>query len=243
MKTEIKNLTVKEIDDAGHGLAKIATLTAVDHDGDTYQAGAFGWKEGGDQWVPILPAHDRKAMPLGKARVYEHGDEALADFHLNLNSAAGREWHSALKFDLEKGNAVGEWSYGYDVLDALDEQRMQKRVRVIKRVDVHEVSPVIRGAGIGTGTLSIKSRGSFAAQLDDVIEEIDDIIDRAGDVKALREADGRPLSKARLDQLAALKSRLDALVAGSVQPAASDPTADELAAAFMTLDARRIFGR
>lgn len=158
MKTETKSLTVEKMDDAGHGLARIATLSAIDHDGDTYTKGAFSWKNGGDQWVSILPAHDRKAMPLGKARVYEEGDAAFAELHLNLNSAIGREWHSALKFDLEKGGSVVEWSYGYAVLDHVKEARDGKQVRVLKRLNIDEVSPVVRGAGVGTRTLSLKSR-------------------------------------------------------------------------------------
>lgn len=120
--------------------------------------GAFSWKDGGEQWVSILPAHDRRAMPLGKARVYEEGDAAFAELHLNLNSAAGREWHSALKFDLEKGGSVVEWSYGFDVLAKAKEVRDGKDVRVLKRLSVDEVSPVVRGAGIGTRTLALKSR-------------------------------------------------------------------------------------
>lgn len=213
MTREIKSLTVKEMDEAGHGLARIATLSAIDHDGDTYVKGAFAWKEGGHQWVPILPAHDRKAMPLGKARLFEDGDAANAELHLNLKSEAGREWHATLKFDLEKGQPVQEWSYGFDVLDKADESRNGQPVRVLKRLDVHEVSPVVRGAGIGTGTLSLKSHGSLAGQLDQLIAAIDDAVARAGGVKALRQADGRPLSKARIEQLAALKQRLDDLLA------------------------------
>lgn len=212
MKNETKSLTIEKMESSGQGLARIANLSAVDHDGDTYVAGAFSWKEGGDQWVSILPAHQRAAMPLGKARVYEDGDGAFAELHLNLNTEAGKDWHSTLKFDLEKGNAVQEWSYGFGVLDSGIEDRNGERVRVLKRLDVHEVSPVLRGAGVGTTTLSMKSRGGFGAQLDALIEEFDDAVERAGSVKALREADGRVMSKARLEQLSELKRRLDELL-------------------------------
>ena len=157
MSTETKQLSVEKMDDAGHGLARIAVLSAVDHDGDTYAKGAFSWKAKGDQWVPILPAHDRKAMPLGKARVFEDGDAAYAELHLNLDTEAGREWHKHLKFDLETGGAVQEWSYGFDVLDHAKERRGGNQVRVLKQLDVHEVSPVVRGAGKGTRTLGMKS--------------------------------------------------------------------------------------
>lgn len=218
MKHETKSLTIEKMESNGQGLARIAVLSAIDHDGDTYLPGAFSWKEGAEQWASILPAHQRSAMPLGKARIYEDGDAAFAELHLNLDTPAGKDWHSTLKFDLANGRAVQEWSYGFGVLDSQIEERSGDRVRVLKRLDVHEVSPVLRGAGVGTATLSMKGRGSFSDQLDALLEEIDDVIARAGSVKALREAEGRDMSKARLEQLAGLKARLDALLAGG------DPT-------------------
>ncbi|MBA5777466.1 HK97 family phage prohead protease [Stappia sp. F7233] len=239
MKIETKGLTVEKMDGEGRGLARIATLSAIDHDGDTYLPGAFSWKEGGIQWVPILPAHDRRAMPLGKARVYEENNAALAEIHLNLGSDAGREWHSTLKFDLENGQAVQEWSYGFGVIDAQYESRDGERVRVLKRLDVHEVSPVVRGAGIDTATLGLKSRGSFAVQIESVLAEIDDIVGRAGGLKALREADGRGLSKARIDQLANLKGKLEELIASGAPE--TDP-AEQLAVKHLTASARRRLG-
>ena len=240
METETKSLKVKDVDDAGKGLARIATLSAIDHDGDTYAKGAFAWKE---QWVPIIPAHDRKAPPMGKARLYEAGDEALAELHLNLKTASGRDWHENLKFDLMTGTPVQEWSYGYDVLDKSDELRGGDPVRVLKKLDVHEISTVIRGAGKGSGTLAIKSRTGFAEQLDQLIADLGDAIQRADDVKALRAADGRPLSPARVEQLAALKARLDALLAGgqadedAVQKANAE--LERVAANLLTASARR----
>ena len=58
-KIEIKSILVEKMDDAGHGLARLATLAAVDHDGDTYAPGAFTWKDAGGQWVPMLPTAGR----------------------------------------------------------------------------------------------------------------------------------------------------------------------------------------
>ncbi|MED5550046.1 MAG: HK97 family phage prohead protease [Pseudomonadota bacterium] len=211
MKTEIKSLVVEKMDDEGHGLARIATLAAVDHDGDTYADGAFDWKEGG-QWVPILPAHDRRAMPLGKARIYEDGGFAYAELHLNLQTSAGQDWHKHLKFDLAKGRPAQEWSYGFGVMDAVNEHRNGERVRVLKRLDVHEVSPVVRGAGAGTGTLAMKSRGSFADHVDAMIEELDDLVTRAEGVKSTRANDGRKLGADRREQLKQLKTRLVAVL-------------------------------
>ncbi len=116
-------------------------------------------------------------------------------------------------------------------------------MRLIKRLDVHEISTVIRGAGIGTGTLGLKSRGSFAAQLDRLVADLGDAIERAGDVKALRAEDGRPLSAARIEQLAALKGRLEELIATGEKDASAAARADaeleRIAADLLTAAARR----
>lgn len=212
MKTQTKSLLIEKMDEAGHGLARLATLAEVDHDGDTYTPGAFGWKDGQEQWCPMLPAHDRMAMPIGKARVYEEGGVAYAELHLNLETQAGMEWHKSLKFDLATGRPAQEWSYGFTTVDAVFEQRGQDRVRNLKRVDVHEVSPVVRGAGVGTATLMMKSHGTFAEQLDQVIEALEDVAERAGEVAALRQAEGRPMSKARCAQLGTIKTRIETLL-------------------------------
>ncbi|WP_034157915.1 HK97 family phage prohead protease [Sphingomonas sp. ERG5] len=168
-----KAISIEQIDEAGTGLARIAQLSAVDNDDDTYLPGAFSWKVGGYQWASILPAHDRRAMPFGKARVYEDGDYAFAELRLNLETQAGRDWHSALKFDLATGQPVQEWSYGFETIDADFQQRGNSRVRLLKRLDVHEVSPVLKGAGIHTGTVSIKSAALKEAHFAPLIASLD----------------------------------------------------------------------
>src|SRR3546814_16368513 len=104
----------------------------------------------------MVPAHDRRKMPFGKARVFEDGDTAFAELNLNLKTSAGRDWHQALLFDLETGDPVQEWSYGYNIVDMDYRVSGNNRVRVLKKLDVDEVSPVLRGAGIGTRTMAIK---------------------------------------------------------------------------------------
>jgi HK97 family phage prohead protease len=153
---QTKNLTVTEMGESGKGLAILARLSEVDHDGDTYAPGAFSWKDGGEQWCPLIHHHDRYQMPFGKARIYEDGDIAYAELHLNLDTQAGKDWHAALKFDLATGKSVQEYSYGFEVIDADFQVRGDSQVRVLKRLDVHETSTVIRGAGKGTRTLSMK---------------------------------------------------------------------------------------
>jgi len=167
-----KSLAIVEMDEAGKGLAKLGSLSGIDHDGDTYAPGAFMWKSSDGQWCSILPCHDWRAMPFGKARVYEQGDDILAEINLNLDCQAGRDWHAALRFDLEKGVAVQEWSYGFNSLDADFHVRGSSRVRVLKRQDVMEVSPVLRGAGVGSGTIALKNAALKESRFKGLIDEL-----------------------------------------------------------------------
>lgn len=201
-----KGLTIEKMDEAGTGLARIAQLSAVDSDGDTYQAGAFSWKEGGGQWVQILPAHDRRAMPLGKAWVYEEGDWAMAKLHLNMETQAGKDWHATLKFDLAKGAPIQEWSYGFDTLDADQLMRGQERVQLLKRLDVHEISPVVRGAGVGTGTLNIKSAELKAAKFAPLIAAL-------GELAGALPGDPAVLSATGIKQLKDIQAAIGAALA------------------------------
>lgn len=166
-----KALAIKEMDEKGQGLALLANMKDVDNDGDTYTKGAFAWKSGG-QWAPIVPAHNWKEMPFGKARVFEDGDEAVAELKLNLDTNAGRDWHAALKFDLATGSPVQQWSYGYHLLDFANENRGGQKVRNLKKLGVLEVSPVIVGAGKGTRTLEMKGVSFKESDFAAILEEL-----------------------------------------------------------------------
>lgn len=187
---KIKGMTIEKMDEAGTGRARIAQLSAIDSDGDTYAPGAFSWKAGGGQWVNMIPAHDRRAMPFGKAWLHEEGDWCVADLYLNLDTQAGKDWHATLKFDLAKGTPVQEWSYGYQVLDAVQEQRDGKYVQILKKLDVDEISPVLRGAGVGTGTLSMKSAELKAAKFAPLIGNLAEMAAAIGDDPASVSATG-----------------------------------------------------
>ncbi len=235
-----KAMTIEEMNEAGKGLARIAVLSAVDHDGDTYLPGAFSWK-GGYQWVQILPAHDRWACPLGKARVYEEGDAAFAELNLNLDTEEGRNWHAALKFDLATGNPIQEWSYGFDVLDADFEIRGDARVRKLKRLDVHEVSPVLRGAGIGTRTLGLKGLKGAALKedhfrallggLDELAQTLGQAMDGQGHVSVL--------SAQGVKQLADIQQAIGTVLAPIEAKAHAERVAgDTVLAQFLMLQSR-----
>lgn len=162
MTVERKTATayLKRLDDKGSGVAVIATLTlpgvppVIDKDGDMTLPGAFGAPV-----VPVVGAHRWDSPPIGKAQIREEGSEVLAEFKLNLATDGGREWYEALRFDYEHKPAKAAWSYGFSIPPGGAEFRTLedgRRVRVLKRLQVFEVSPVIAAAGIGTRTLALK---------------------------------------------------------------------------------------
>jgi HK97 family phage prohead protease len=137
--------------DEGDVEVAFAQLNVVDRDGDITLPGAFPRKA-----VPISAYGHQSwfgALPVGRGEISEEGDWAIFRGRFFLETEAGREAYATVK-------AVGElqeWSYGYTILDHFFEQRDGQTVRVLKTLDVHEVSPVLLGAGIGTHTRAIKA--------------------------------------------------------------------------------------
>jgi len=228
-----KALMIEKMDEAGSGLARLAQLSAIDSDGDTYAPGAFSWKTGGGQWVSMIPAHDRRAMPFGKAWIYEEGDWALAQIHLNLNTQAGKDWYETLKFDLAKGVSVQEWSYGFRTLDAELQMRDGENVNVLKRLDCDEISPVLRGAGVGTGTLSIKSAEMKNEHFTPLIASLQELTGAIGE-------DASRLSGTGLKQLFDIREQLTkALAPITAEQAKADQAVGDAVAGYLQNIARQ----
>ncbi len=154
MDMQTKTFEIKQLDEVGAFEAVIATLGVVDHDGDLTEKGAFGTQE-----VIILPAHDARSVALGKATITERGKKVIATGQLNLEIPAAKDLHSSLKFDLQTGEkALQEWSYGFRIEKANDEIVDGVTIRHLLDLKVFEISPVLRGAGIETETLAVKSK-------------------------------------------------------------------------------------
>lgn len=210
-----QGVVLKQLDDEGAGLARIATLNVIDSDGDVTISGAFG-----EQIVQLLPAHSWGSVPLGKARVFEKGDEALAEFQINLETSAGKDWHSALKFDLSHHDPIQEWSYGYRVIESTTEDRDGKRVRILEKLKVSEVSPVILGAGVDTATLAIKGGGgksglTLVEQVNAALADAEAVAVRLREVKELRGKDDRSLgadTTMKADELQIALAHISALI-------------------------------
>lgn len=190
---------IKQLGDDGSFEAVIATLDVVDSDGDIIVPGAFQ-----NATVLVLPAHDHRHVPLGKAVMEDRDNKAVAVGKFNLEVPAAKDWHNALKFDLKHPPAIQEWSFAFGIEQSSTETRDSEEVRLLEKLDTMEVSPVLRGAGVDTGTLSAKAR--FADQLDATIKAVEDTVERAVSIAKLRASKDKPKTlseahKSRIDDL------------------------------------------
>jgi HK97 family phage prohead protease len=160
-------------------------------------------------------------VPVGKGAIMVQEKQAIFDGGFFLETDAGLEAYKTVK----AMGALQEWSWGFRVVDAAYEQRDTQFVRLIKRAEVFEVSPVLVGAGVGTYTLGIKSHLPYAEQGDAVLAAVSDLIERSKSLADLRAKEGRVLSDANRKRLSGLLEALTAVQADiSDLLAATEPT-------------------
>lgn len=217
--TTVKGL--KEVKDEGIVRAAFAAFNVIDLDGDVTMPGAFG-----NQSVRIAQwGHNWGDLPIGKGTVSENGAEAVVDSQFFLDTDHGRN-----AFGTVKGlGDLQEWSYGFDVVKSSYGEFQGTPVRFLESLKVHEVSPVMLGAGIGTRTLEAKGfdphKGiPFLTEADIAGASLADVkafIDRAASLADVRAKEGRTFSSANLEKLTSLAasmreqlSKLDELLAG-----------------------------
>ena len=158
MEKALRNVEIKDAA-KGHVSAVFATLDVVDKDGDVTVKGAFN--EG--QKVAISNFGHKiweGAPPVGKGVIKEVGNEAVFEGQFFMNTTHGRDAFETVKALAEDDGPGTEWSYGFDVQDSEPAQKGSsygdKHRRTLKRMKVHEVSPVLIGAGVGTRVTGIK---------------------------------------------------------------------------------------
>lgn len=208
--------TALKADKPGEGSAVIATLNVIDKDEDVTLPGAFG-----TQHVNMMPAHQSQEPRLGKAILTEADGMAVADFKFNLapDAVRAKEWYAALKFDMENGDPLQEWSYGFKIIESEFGEFQGKQVRFLKSLKVFEISPVLRGAGVGTGTLAIKdeNKQTFKTEMTNALASLADVervLTRAKSLAELRAKDGRYLSKENQEDMKSLYALLDGVLQG-----------------------------
>jgi hypothetical protein len=197
-------------DKPGTFTARIATLNVIDKDGDVTLPGAF---PSGKTILISAYMHSSwmDALPVGKGVIREQGEEVLVDGEFYLNTTAGKEHYETIKNAPE----LQEWSYGFRIL-ALDEEsdwnENPKVFRVFKSIDVFEASPVLRGAGVNTATLAIKSDTGLTLkdQADAALTAVKELGSRVKSLTDLRREQRRaPLSKSSKEELSTLHKALE----------------------------------
>ncbi len=191
--------TELKLDGAGEGTfeAVFATLNVIDKDRDLTEPGAFGrqeviisqynhgsWREGA------------KALPIGVGVISERGAEAIINGEFDLSDEDAKKTYEKIKYLKAKGR-VQEWSYSLPEIDYEMRDIDGERIRVLKKITVNEVSPVLRGAGVNTRLLDIKGAESGQRLVDhikSVLDDVGEVTKRLQAVKDMREQKGKEVS-------------------------------------------------
>lgn len=182
---EHKRLAVELKADAEGALkAVFATFGVVDNDGDVTLPGAF---ETGRK-VPIAGVgHNWNTPTIGGGTIMADETAAWLDGLLNLKMVSAREHYESIRFDVDQGINRQEYSYAYDVLKGHSarpdeiKQYGPATKRILEKLLPHEVSPVLLGAGIGTGTLYLKGRKRAPLSDEQRRREIQDAVAASSD--------------------------------------------------------------
>lgn len=141
--------------DRGEFRAVFATFNVKDSDGDVTLPGAFE-----DGAVVPVSAYGHGSwdgkLPVGTTKLSNERDVAVADGRFFMDTSHGRDTFLTVKALAEEH--LGEWSYGYTPKDYHYGDLNGDNVRFLSKQTVHEVSPVLQGAGLGTRTLETKGR-------------------------------------------------------------------------------------
>ncbi len=208
MERKALSVSLKEGEE-GSFVARIATLNVRDKDNDITLSGAFPVGK-----TVLVSAYMHGSwmgkLPIGKATISEMGDEVIAEGQFNLQTSDGRDTYEAMKFAPE----LQEWSYGFYPIEHEMGVDANAGCRILKKVDVKEISPVLVGAGVNTGTLAIKAEGqSLEAQVESALAANEIVSTRIKSLADLRRKEGRVLSTANRERMKSLLESLSAVAA------------------------------
>lgn len=207
METEYKTVGLKgfTLDDSGSFKALFAPFNVIDKQNDYTLPGAFG------QQRVVISAYGHGSwegrLPVGKGKIYDGPDGGIVEGQFFLNTSGGRDTYTIVK---ELGD-LQEWSYALPEIDFEMGEVQGKKVRMLKKIGVNEVSPVLMGAGNGTRTLDIKTV-SFTEQFDTAIREVEDVFERLNGRVEARKTESRRPSPEDLRRARALDARLGSVL-------------------------------
>lgn len=238
---DTKTLGRVEIKDADKGevVAVFATLDVTDLDGDVTLPGAF--EDGAKVRISAYGhATWSGALPVGKGTIREVGKEAVVESQFFMDTAAGRDTFTVVK---ELGDQQ-EWSYGYDPVEYAFGDKDGQQVRFLKKLKVHEVSPVLLGAAGPGRTRTIGAKNAplkFADEAELVMVQLKSLVGRAADVMAMRREKGGSLGAESARLLEQVKGYSDELAQLLAEPAV--PEVEEWRDALMREHARALHRR
>jgi hypothetical protein len=96
---------------------------------------------------------------VGRGIIHADKSQAWVDGQFFLDTAGGQETYKTVK----NLGELQEWSYGYEILDRIPGQFEGQDVQFLRKLKVHEVSPVMLGVGEDTHTVAIKARADVKA--------------------------------------------------------------------------------
>ena len=211
---ETKSLAVEIKEDGdtpGTVVAAFAAFDEVDRDGEITRKGAFGSQD------VLLGAFGHTSFgrmgapvpPVGRGTIKEEKGRAIFEGRFNLNMQAGTELFESVKM----AGDLQQWSYGFRVEKESSTIRDGRAIRVLEKLLVSEVSPVMVGAGNSTETLAVKSAGDLTLEehTDVALAAWSDYLDRLKSLADLRAKDGRVLSAANRTRLLKLGESLLAI--------------------------------
>ena len=141
-----------EEENKGYLKAVIATTGIIDRHGDRLVKGAIGSQD------VVLSAYGHGTikngeLPIGRGKVYEEGDKVYFEGNFFMDIAKAAETYEVVKrvADLQ------EYSFSLHDIDFELVKEEGRIVFQIAKTTVKETSPVMRGAGIGTGTVIVKT--------------------------------------------------------------------------------------
>lgn len=212
------------VKDADQGIVELvfSTFNKVDKDGDVTRKGAFV----GNPPV-VLSAYGHKSwdgeLPYGTGTIIEGDTEAVAEVKFLLDTTHGRDAFLTVKALSEAG--LQEWSYSLENVESERGTVDGKSVRILKKIFVKEISPVLRGAGTDTRTLGVKSDddtivSKFSEQADIALRGVKQLVEMAVERLTHRAAEGKAITE-QTDALGQLLAELEPLkqaIADATQP-------------------------
>lgn len=213
-------------DDTGHIEAFVSVFGVIDSYNEIVEVGAFA--KSLERKLPVgVWMHDW-TKPIAKtleAKEVLPGDESLPDSireygglfvkaQFNLATERGKDAYADIAFGL-----IDEFSIGYSELKARDED---SGVRHLLELDLHEWSPVVRGANPMTQLVSVKGK-TLREELNDTLAALANLRIRLQARQDEREQNGRSLSKG---QRLAIEYLIKELRAIAESPGADDARAE-----------------